>query len=172
MINRIKNLIIHCSVSNLGDVPAIRSWHLARGWRDIGYNLVITNGVINSDDDYVYKLDGIIQKGRELDFDAYVSKEEKAAHTLGYNENSIGICLIGKKKFTIDQYLSLYHVCKVFKRINPDIQIKGHYEMSTSKGKTCPNFDVAHFRTIIEGHVFEDEIRNVINENFPMSYND
>ena len=32
-----------------------------------------------------------------------VLKKEKAAHTLGYNHDSVGICLIGKDKFTLPQ---------------------------------------------------------------------
>ena len=46
MARKIKNIIIHCSVSDFGDAELIRSWHVdERGWRDIGYNGVILNGI-------------------------------------------------------------------------------------------------------------------------------
>jgi len=37
-------IVLHGSASAWGDVPTIRQWHVERGWADIGYNLVITNG--------------------------------------------------------------------------------------------------------------------------------
>lgn len=149
-MKQIESIVVHCSDSLWGDVDVIRKWHTdpPRNWRDIGYNLVICNGYSKNSKDYYSHYDGLIQEGRALDFDAYVSKEEKAAHTLGYNDRSIGICLIGKdySDFTKSQYLSLYYVCKTFLNINRNINVFGHYEMSTARGKTCPNFDMNYFR--------------------------
>ena len=40
----LKKAIIHCSATPEGrdvDIEDIRQWHLARGWRDVGYHFVI-----------------------------------------------------------------------------------------------------------------------------------
>lgn len=161
-----KRIIIHCSESNWGDVDVIRGWHTkeppkGNGWRDIGYNGVILNGFSGYKDLYNKNVDGMFQEGRALDFDTYIDSEEKAAHTLGYNKDSIGVCLIGKKEFTINQFLTLFYFCKMFLAISPDIEIKGHYQMSTARGKTCPNFDVDAFIKLIKGNYQDALIENI-----------
>ena len=147
-MRKIQNLIFHCSESLWGDVDIIREWHLARGWSDVGYNGVILNGKHKSGMDYNYNYDGIFQEGRSLDFSAYVEKDEKAAHALGYNKNSIGICLIGRNKFTVRQFQAAFYIAKIFERITPDIRIMGHYQCKGTT-KTCPNFDMERFRTLL-----------------------
>lgn len=52
----------------------IKSWHLQKGWSDIGYNWVIEKT-------------GKVVKGRDEDKDG--------AHTIGQNSSSIGICVVG-----------------------------------------------------------------------------
>jgi hypothetical protein len=146
----IENIILHCSDSEWGDVPTIREWHVTgNGWRDIGYNIVILNGNGPNGSENV---DGKIDMGRGLDFDITLDRSEKAAHTLGYNHNSIGVCLIGKKKFTYKQIESFILFGKMWKRIKPDIKIYGHYEM-TESGKTCPNIDMDLMREAIDKDV-------------------
>jgi N-acetylmuramoyl-L-alanine amidase len=160
MKHEIERIIVHCSQSQFGDVPTIRDWHVnGNGWRDIGYNLVILNGHPKNSTEFISDLDGRIEEGRALDFSAYIESDEKAAHTLGYNHNSIGTCLIGDSKFTIQQFKSLFYSCKTISRIakNPNMPIEGHYEMPTAKGKTCPNFDMDHFRRLLKADDPRDE---------------
>jgi len=122
-MRKIDKLIIHCSdTPNDRDVNAatIKEWHVdGNGWSDIGYHFVI-------------KRDGTLEEGRPV--------ITAGAHCLGHNANSIGICLIGRDKFTKEQFQTL-------KQYYDDTQtqgdmyfdyIFGHYELDKN-GKTCPN---------------------------------
>lgn len=150
-MNKVENIIIHCSDSKFGDVDIIRRWHLDRGWKDIGYSAVICNGFNSSTKEYQRSLDGLIQVGRGLDLSQYIEPNEIGSHTLGYNSNSIGLCLIGIDKFTTSQFRSLYNLCNVFMNVNQDIKILGHYETEQSNGKTCPNIDMNRLRRYLLG---------------------
>jgi len=154
---RIENIIVHCSDSEFGCAREIRNWHLKRGFRDIGYHFVILNGApikgMKLD-----CLDGQIECGRYLDEDTFIEDLEVGAHALGYNDKSIGVCLIGVKDFTPKQMNSLYDLLMglmTMYNLKPD-SILGHRETEIGKkeGKTCPNFDIEHFREIIKHDYF------------------
>ncbi|MDE6256057.1 MAG: N-acetylmuramoyl-L-alanine amidase, partial [Muribaculaceae bacterium] len=73
-MRKIDKIILHCSATPEGrevTVNDIRSWHIQRGFRTIGYH-------------YVVYLDGSVHAGRPV--------EEIGAHCLGQNKNSIGVC--------------------------------------------------------------------------------
>ncbi len=148
-MSAIKNLIFHCSDSHFGDVSVIRKWHLDRGWSDIGYNVVILNGQRSSNKAKVTADDGIIEEGRGLNLDKFIDQKEKGAHAFGYNSNSIGVCLIGQKKFTMEQLTAAVYFARTFLRIIPGLNIFGHYE-KTKGNKTCPNIDMDKFRQVID----------------------
>lgn len=121
-MRRIDKLIVHCSdTSNELDITVeeIRSWHLERGWKDIGYH-------------YVIYRDGTIHLGRPV--------SEIGAHCRGHNRGSIGVCLIGKDEFTPEQFKSLKNLWRGLKNIFHDLRIKGHRDFTDLK--TCPNFEV------------------------------
>lgn len=147
-MSKIKSFIVHCSDSTWGDEPTIRGWHLIRHFSDTGYHLVYCNGYKHSNSTYDSLYDGLIQDGRNLDFSNEIEWDEIAAHALGYNKNSVGNCLIGVDKFSVNQYTNLYHAYKMFKAIVPGIELIGHYETSyeqkklESQRKTCPNIDM------------------------------
>lgn len=141
-MKKIKYLVIHYSASSFGDVKEIRKWHLKRGWRDIGYNLVILNGFRKYRNDYNKNEDGLIEVGRGLNFDNIIDPDERGAHTLNYNSKSIGICYVGTKKPSERQLQSLSYICRLWKRIIPDIKIVGHNEF---KKTSCPGFNVQHW---------------------------
>ena len=63
------------------------------------------------------------------------------AHVKGKNDISLGVCLIGRYKFTAKQYLSLEKVLKKWKSLYPKAKIVGHRDTGNTN-KTCPNFDV------------------------------
>lgn len=124
-----ERIIIHCSATPAGrDVKAetIRQWHLDRGWRDIGYHIVI-------------ELDGSVHLGRAF--------TEIGAHTYGYNAGSIGICYVGGTDTdgqacdtrTDAQRVALRAVVATLKGIYPEATVHGHNEFSN---KACPSFDV------------------------------
>ena len=91
-VKKINTLVIHCS-----DTPDtvnftaidIHKMHLSFGWDGIGYHKIISRH-------------GKIENGRP---EYWVG-----AHTKGINENSLGVCLIGKKEFTKNQFISLKKV--------------------------------------------------------------
>jgi len=122
----IKELVIHCSDSPLGrddDASDIKRWHLARGWRDIGYH-------------YVILLDGTIQSGRPV--------EQSGAHVIGHNLNSIGICYIGgedgRDTRTEEQKRSLEVLLGMLRRMYWDAEILGHRDFENVY-KACPGFN-------------------------------
>lgn len=127
---RIDKIILHCSATPEGKdytVDQIRQWHLARGFSDIGYHLVI------------YR-DGSIHKGRPIG--------QVGAHTTGQNAHSIGICLIGgcaadgktpKDTRTEAQRAALIKLVAELKASYPSASVHGHNEFAN---KACPSFNV------------------------------
>lgn len=124
----LKYIVVHCSQSPNGrkdTVEDIRRWHKEQGWNDIGYHFVI-------------------ERGGELKFGR--SEREAGAHVLHYNDESLGICLIGTDKFTRKQKKTLHYLLKALQeRYNmPTSSIVGHYELDSKK--TCPNIDMDKYR--------------------------
>jgi N-acetylmuramoyl-L-alanine amidase len=87
-----KYITVHCSATRPNQdigVDQIRKEHKAKGWSDIGYHFVITQGAE-------------IQYGRPL--------TRTGAHVQGYNKGNIGICLVGgldKKGYPSNTYSEL-----------------------------------------------------------------
>jgi N-acetyl-anhydromuramyl-L-alanine amidase AmpD len=121
----VRKIIVHCSDSDLehhDNIETIRKWHVEEnGWSDIGYHFIILK-------------DGTVKEGRPIN--------KIGAHTKGQNHDSIGICLTGKKDFSIEQKKSatmlLRALCAKYGLAND--QIFGHKHFDTSK--TCPNFEI------------------------------
>lgn len=124
-----KTLIVHCAATkpsmNWG-VREIRQSHKERGFLDIGYHFVI-------------KRDGTLEKGRDV--------MQVGAHTVGQNETSVGICLVGgvddkmqpQANFTPQQMATLSKLLDELKAKFPGVAIKGHLDFAA---KACPSFDV------------------------------
>ena len=112
-------------------VDEIRRWHLARGWRDIGYHFVITR-------------DAAIQHGRDRD--------EIGAHAIGRNHESIGICLVGgvaddgktpEFNFTRGQLGCLEDLLNDLTAVYFEAEVTGHRNLMVPGYTQCPCFDVA-----------------------------
>jgi N-acetylmuramoyl-L-alanine amidase len=119
----IKYLIIHCSdTPNYENIGAsdIHKMHLNFGWNGIGYHKII-------------KRNGQIENGRP---EYWVG-----AHIYGKNKKSLGVCLIGRDKFTENQFISLKETISNWKAKYPKAIIMGHKDAIKTE-KTCPNFDV------------------------------
>ena len=119
----IKTIVVHCSdTSDDDDIKAIdiHKMHLGFGWDGIGYHKVICR-------------DGLIENGRP---EFWIG-----AHVKGKNSETLGVCLIGRKNFTIDQFLSLEKVLIDWKLRFKIKKIMGHKDI-TNTHKTCPNFNV------------------------------
>ena len=118
----IRYLVVHCSDTaddeNL-TIADIHAMHLGFGWDGVGYHAVITRN-------------GAIERGRP---ECWIG-----AHVYGHNEESLGVCLIGRRDFTPPQMESLGALLKDWKSRYPDAEIRGHCDFSSTE-KTCPNFD-------------------------------
>lgn len=151
MEHTIRKIVIHCSDSEFGSAAEIRRWHLRRGWKDIGYHFVIGNGY-PAPHFYLPPADGSIEAGRPLDGDRALSAEEIGAHAYGLNTSSVGICVVGKQRFSAAQFRSLTALCGdllVRFGLKPE-DVVGHCETEHADGKTCPNFPVAHLREALK----------------------
>lgn len=155
-------IVIHCSASPNSDglfrgspgtpgflppVQVIDGWHAKRGFHRapearqrfnpelaaIGYHFVI------------YRNGGIVT-GRSV--------EEVGAHVAGFNQKSLGICLIGTDQFTPEQWKTLAEMVGALRKLHPDARVVGHRDLSPDRNrngivesfewlKTCPGFDVA-----------------------------
>ena len=130
-MRKINKIIIHCTATPEGrhhDVADIRSWHLKRGFNDIGYH-------------YLIHIDGTVEEGRPLN--------KQGAHCSGENKGSIGLCYVGgmskdmkKAKDTRtqaqkDSLINLMH--ELIYKYNKDMTIHGHNEYAN---KACPSFNV------------------------------
>jgi len=120
---KISLLVVHCSDTensqNLSTVD-IHKMHLEFGWDGIGYHKIINRS-------------GKIENGRP---EYWVG-----AHVKGKNEISLGVCLIGRDRFTKRQFVSLERILKKWKTRYPTAKIVGHRDTGDTQ-KTCPNFDV------------------------------
>lgn len=125
----LNKIILHCSATEEGrdvKVDTIRSWHLKRGWDDIGYH-------------YCLYADGSIHRGRDID--------KSGAHTKGENHNSIGVCYIGGLKdgkpadtMTVKQELAFMELVFSLRTTFGWLSVHGHNEYSS---KACPSFVVS-----------------------------
>jgi hypothetical protein len=141
-MRKINQIIIHSSDSEYGTAHIIDTWHKGRGFSEIGYHFVILNGFILRNKEY-FLLDGGIEIGRNLSL--------KGAHVKNYNQNSIGICLIGKSgDFTVKQRISLLSLIYELKREYkiPIENILGHYELDSRK--TCPDINMITYREYLK----------------------
>ena len=145
-MRKIDSIIVHCSATKAGqDFTAadIDRWHRERGFNGIGYH-------------YVIRLDGRLEKGREINL--------PGAHCKGWNELSIGLCYIGgldenghpADTRTNAQKRVLYQVIMDLQREYTILQVLGHRDTSPDLNgdgviepyeyvKACPCFDVREF---------------------------
>jgi N-acetyl-anhydromuramyl-L-alanine amidase AmpD len=124
-------IVVHCSATTTSmDIGAeeIRYWHKARGWKDIGYHLII-------------RRDGSLEIGRALN--------SVGAHVYGHNHCSVGICVVGgidddgkdENNFTEAQFTTLRSIIDEMQTRYPGAQLMGHRDFP-EVAKDCPCFDV------------------------------
>jgi N-acetyl-anhydromuramyl-L-alanine amidase AmpD len=125
----LKRIIIHCAATPNGKefhAADIDRWHKERGWTRIGYHFVIP-------------LNGLVEYGRAL--------SEIGAHASGHNRDSVGICLIGTDRFTIEQWDSLKNLVADLKVRHKTIEaVMGHRDLP-GVTKSCPGFEVKDWLT-------------------------
>lgn len=135
-------IVIHHTWSNWGTVEDVRAWHLANGWRDIGYHYLITCPFPQYQDWAKGKRrkdwDGKIESGRtpETSFAAGVSPQQHPTR----NRDGIHISLVGNFDSylpTENQMAATIRLCVEMCRkhgINPS-NIFYHRDFAN---KTCP----------------------------------
>lgn len=143
------HIVVHCAATppdmDIGR-REIDRWHRGRGFLGIGYHFVI-------------RRNGDIEKGREL--------EAIGAHARGFNNRSIGICLVGgvdehnkpQDNFTEEQKKNLALLIDQMLTIWPDCKVVGHRDLPGVQ-KACPSFDVGPWWESAKGFVknlFEQE---------------
>jgi hypothetical protein len=130
-MRKINKIIVHCLFTppsmDIG-VEEVKQWHLARGFRDIGYHDVIRRS-------------GVSEKGRPI--------EKIGAHVRGHNSDSIGIALAGgmseegnfpEFNYTKGQLWELEELVKGYKIKYPEAVVEGHNFYDPKK--ECPCLDV------------------------------
>lgn len=140
-MRQISEIIIHCAATRpewmaksrtSRKVAEIRKWHKDRGWRDIGYHVVIDR-------------DGTVADGRPI--------SQTGAHVKGHNTGTIGVCLIGgygaaaddrfEDHFTPEQEKALMATIGNLKAAYGNLKVSGHNFYT--KAKACPGFDVSNW---------------------------
>lgn len=127
----ITEIIVHCTATPEGravSVDTIRGWHLANGWKDIGYH-------------YVVLLDGSVQPGRP--------EAQAGSHVAGHNAGTLGVVYVGglaadaktpKDTRTPAQKAALLALVKGLIAKYPSVsKVTGHNQYAV---KACPSFDV------------------------------
>lgn len=139
--NSVEYIVIHHSNRFFDSPLFIRMRHkFLRGWDDTGYHYMIGNGILCGD--------GIVYEGRSTDY--------VGAHSYGYNNKSIGVCLIGnydRAKPTYRQYRALLALLESLqlKYTVPVVNVLSHNETSSCE-KTCPGklFPIKRLRQILQ----------------------
>ena len=139
-MNRPNKIIIHCADTPNGKAFTphdIDAWHDQRGFRRTQtarhkFNPQYKSGGYH----FVIGVNGERWTMRHT--------SEIGAHCKGENEQSIGICLFGRGKYTEAQFEALILLLNELRDIYGDIPVTGHYEYPSAQeqGKLCPNFDV------------------------------
>lgn len=143
-----RKIVIHCSDVEAGTLEGIDKYHREHnGWSSVGYHYVIENGRARTTSKTIHVArDGLVRSGRD--------ERANGAHAVGLNGSSLGVCLIGKRKFTANQIASLYtllvQLCLRWGLNASDVM--GHYETPheqrklPEKRKTCPNLNMEVIR--------------------------
>lgn len=152
-MRRIRLIVIHCSASQDGRAKSMERLveeHKARGFRTIGYH-------------YIIEPSGLRLVGR--------LESEIGAHVEGHNAESIGVCVIGTKKFTRPAWLKLRDTVRELQIKYPKAVVCGHRDLSPDLDKDgkiepnewtklCPSFDVATWMSKgmapVDGQILEE----------------
>ena len=136
---KIHRVFIHCSASDHphhDNIETIKSWHLERGFTDVGYHFFIQK-------------DGTLEYGRD--------SEKTPAAQKGHNLNTLAICMHGLKeeKFTTAQFDTLRKLAQQIEHNYDNISFHGHCEVSK---KACPVFN---YKKVLDLDIYGSLNKNV-----------
>lgn len=119
----VKFIVVHCSrtTRRYGDgLATVERKCRQRGALSCGYHFVISRA-------------GTVETGRPLD--------EAGNHLLGYNAQSIAICLVGMPgQATGKQKRALRELLVTLRAEYPDARVATHEELHPASGRGCPGF--------------------------------
>lgn len=141
-MSRITHVVMHYSATYADQnvqPEEIRRWHLARGWRDIGYHYVIT-------------ADGRRHAGRQPETAA-------GAHVAGRNSGTIGICVTGGLTRATgpdtgvdtrnrEQIAAQIALTREILARHPGARVVGHRDLGATQ---CPAYDAAAWWASVTG---------------------
>lgn len=136
----IKRIVIHCSDTPNGRADTIEDidrWHGERNppfKRNMSINPSWQPQLKHIGYHYVIETDGAIRVGRPLC--------ETGAHVAGHNDDTIGICMVGRDAYSFDQWVALQ---RLIADLNEEFQkyfpVIGHRDLQPEK--PCPGFDTS-----------------------------
>ena len=137
--NRVRYIVQHYSATPIEiDFTAadIDRMHRNKGWREIGYH-------------YFIRKNGMVETGRDL---SEPGRFETGAHSLGENDQSIGICLeggvtraapnVGVDNRTPAQVKAQIALIRELLVRYPNAKVEGHRDMPKAATQ-CPGYDAA-----------------------------
>ncbi|MFN4360526.1 MAG: N-acetylmuramoyl-L-alanine amidase [Hylemonella sp.] len=142
-------IVIHCSATPQGQqvtVYDIDRGHGLRGFKRRTEAVKLFNpGLPHIGYHFLIDLKGEIFTGRAL--------EEIGAHVSGSNARSIGVCMVGMRRFTAGQWTALRELVQTLQGAYPQSRVVGHRDLSPDLDgdgvvepqewlKECPTFDV------------------------------
>ena len=98
----LRKILLHASGHAADTLRSLDRRHRARGLRSVGFH-------------YVIRTDGTLERGREL--------AESGAHCLGFNADSVGICLCGEGVVTAAQWPVLARLLRRLSRRFPQLTL-------------------------------------------------
>lgn len=100
-----------------------------RGFNDIGYHAVI-------------EIDGGVGRGRP--------ENVQGAHVENHNKGNLGLCFVGRDKFTPEQFASAKEVIRNWVTSygidSAEIHCHRDFDTAIKQGKTCPNMEIDDIR--------------------------
>lgn len=156
-LSTIDSIVIHCADTPNGKVyttEQVDQWHGERNppfERDMSIAPDHQPNLTHIGYHFVIELDGSIHDGRPL--------IETGAHVAGFNQTSIGICMIGRDQFSQAQWFSLLALIQTLtQKLNKALALYGHNQYNSHKA--CPGFFVPtwveHQFLPLEGHTLPD----------------
>lgn len=123
----------------------------------IGYHYLIENGRPLSAKEFFAERDGAVRVGRHED--------EIGAHAEGFNNCSLGVCLVGRRGLFTGPQMAALEALVVSLCLRYGIEsarIRGHCEVPSGRaqGKTCPELDMPALRARVQ-KLIEDAANNV-----------
>lgn len=151
-MGKFKYLVIHCTLTPPSlnvTKEVLEQWHIKEnGWSRLGYSDII-------------KRNGLVENLTPYNEDNEISNSEMTWGAKGVNKYSRHVVLEGgmtadgvdpgivmfEELYTDMQFYSLETYIQETLSLHPNIKVVGHYHFNDHK--TCPNFNLSDFLTLI-----------------------